>query len=205
MSFFWRYISFSWHFYFIILYFILNSAEDFFERFVILSTILLPIKSTLASAVFWIALFEAVFIASVVDFLALLRRFWLYLLLKCFLIFLAKDKNSYRFTYPAARNVPGTSAEGPLKFLTSGNPRGPLGDSKGSNKKIDDLMKKMIFRCNSLCFTHLYLFFTGKTNIQKLWIGTSSRRLQDLVAGRPGDQMMGRSGDIRGTLVIYVF
>ena len=40
----------------------------FFETFVILSAILLPVKSPVASAVFWIALFEAVFIASVVDF-----------------------------------------------------------------------------------------------------------------------------------------
>ena len=45
-----------------------NSFVDFFETLVILSAILLPIKSPVASAVFWIALFEAVFIASVVDF-----------------------------------------------------------------------------------------------------------------------------------------
>ena len=50
----------------------------FFERLVILSAILLPIKLPVASAVFWIALFDAVFIASVVDFLALSRRFWPY-------------------------------------------------------------------------------------------------------------------------------
>ena len=37
---------------------------------VILSAILLPIKSLVASAVFSIAFFEAVFIAYVVDFLA---------------------------------------------------------------------------------------------------------------------------------------
>ena len=30
-------------------------------------------------------------------------------------------------------------------------------------------------------------------------------RLRDPVAGRPGDQMMGRSGDVPGTLVIHVF
>ena len=41
----------------------------FFETLVILSAVLLPKKSPVASAVFWIALFEAVFIASVVDFL----------------------------------------------------------------------------------------------------------------------------------------
>ena len=52
-----------------------------FEALVILSAILLPIKSPAASAVLRIALFEAVFIASVVDFLAVSRSFWLYLLL----------------------------------------------------------------------------------------------------------------------------
>ena len=45
-----------------------NSLVGFFETLVILSEILLPIKSPVASAVFWIALFEAVFVASVVDF-----------------------------------------------------------------------------------------------------------------------------------------
>ena len=56
------------------------SASDllfcvFLEALVILSPILLPIKLPVASAVFWIALFEAVFIASVVDFLAVSRTF----------------------------------------------------------------------------------------------------------------------------------
>ena len=55
-----------------------NSSVDFFETLVILSAILLPIKSAVASAVFWIALFDVVFIASVVDFLALSRSFWPY-------------------------------------------------------------------------------------------------------------------------------
>ena len=45
------------------------------EAFVILSAILLPIKSQADSAVFRIILFEAVFIESVVDLLALPRRF----------------------------------------------------------------------------------------------------------------------------------
>ena len=48
---------------------------DFLETLVILSAILLPIKSPVASAVFWIAFYEAVFIASVVDFFALSRGF----------------------------------------------------------------------------------------------------------------------------------
>ena len=51
------------------------SAENFFEALVILSAILSPIKSPVASAVFWIALFKAVFIASVVDFLTFLTVF----------------------------------------------------------------------------------------------------------------------------------
>ena len=67
-----------------------------------------------------------------------------------------------------ARDVPWTSPEGPLKVLTSGTSRGPSGDSQGTNTKIDDLMKNLFFRCNSPCFTHLFLFFTGKTNIQKV-------------------------------------
>ena len=47
-----------------------NSLVDFFETLVILSAILLPIQSPVVSACF-----EAVFIASVVDFLALSRSF----------------------------------------------------------------------------------------------------------------------------------
>ena len=52
-----------------------NSLADFFFETLILSAILLSIKSLVASAVFWIAVFEAVFIASVVHFLALSRSF----------------------------------------------------------------------------------------------------------------------------------
>ena len=48
---------------------------DFFDVVVILSAILLPIKSQVPSAVFSIALFEVVFIASVADFLALSTSF----------------------------------------------------------------------------------------------------------------------------------
>ena len=32
-------------------------------------------------------------------------------------------------------------------------------------------MKKVFFKCNSLCFTHLLLIFTGKTNIRKVLNG----------------------------------
>ena len=42
---------------------------DFFDMLVILSASLLPIKSPVASAVFWIAHCDAVFIAFVADFL----------------------------------------------------------------------------------------------------------------------------------------
>ena len=75
---------------------LLGNSADFLEALVILSAILLPIKSPVASAVFWIAFFEAVFIASVV---AVSKLFYLCLLLKFLLIFLAKDKNPYPFTY----------------------------------------------------------------------------------------------------------
>ena len=50
-------------------------VEDFSETLVILSPILLQIKSPVTSAVFWIALYEALFIASAVDFFALSRSF----------------------------------------------------------------------------------------------------------------------------------
>ena len=70
-----------------------NSFADFFETLVILSEIFLLIKSSVFSAVFWIALFDAVFIASFVDFLALSTSFWPYLLLKFSPVFLAKYKN----------------------------------------------------------------------------------------------------------------
>ena len=75
------------------------------------------------------------------------------------------EVNSNRFDISQpARNVPGTSPEGPLKVLTCGTFRGLLGEQQ----KIDDLIKKVFFRCNSLCFTQLLLFFTRKTNTQEL-------------------------------------
>ena len=48
---------------------------DFFETLVILSAISLPIKSPVSSAAFWIAFFEAVFIASVVYFFGAITTF----------------------------------------------------------------------------------------------------------------------------------
>ena len=81
--------------------------------------------------------------------------------------------SNFATTQPA-RDVPGTSPEGPIKVLTSETSRGPSGDSQETNTKIDDLMKKLFFRCNSPCFTQLFLFFTAKTNIQKVETGTST-------------------------------
>ena len=67
---------------------------DVFETLVIWQSILFPIKSPVASAVFLIALFEEVFSASVADCLAWSRPFWLYALLKFLLIFF-----QYFYTY----------------------------------------------------------------------------------------------------------
>ena len=83
-----------------------------------------------------------------------------------------KDANNVSFhgqgaTPQLARDVPGTYPEGPLNVLTSGTSKGPSGDSQGTNAKIDDLMKKLFFRCSSPCFTHLFLTFTEKSNFQK--------------------------------------
>ena len=68
----------------------------FFETIV---AMLLPIKSPVTSSNFWIALFEIVFIAFVVDFLALSRSFWLYVLLKFLPILLENDKMPQPFSY----------------------------------------------------------------------------------------------------------
>ena len=100
-----------------------------------------------------------------------------------------------------AHDILGTSPEDPLKVLTSGNYREPSGDPQGTNTKTDDLMKKFFFRSNISCITYLFLFFTARRNIQSFKRG----RLQDFVAGRPGDQMMGCSRDVPGTLVKHVF
>ena len=60
-------------------------------------------------------------------------------------------------------DVPWSSPKGSNVRDLQGTLRGLLGDQQ----KIDNLMKKVFFRCNSSCFTHLLLFFTGKTNMQK--------------------------------------
>ena len=50
---------------------------EFFETFIILSVILLPIKSPVVSSVFWIIYFEVVLSAPVADCLAWSTSFWL--------------------------------------------------------------------------------------------------------------------------------
>ena len=62
---------------------------------------------------------------------------------------------------------PGTSPKGPLKILTSRTYKGPSGDSQGTKTKIDDLMKKLIFRSNSPYITCLFPFLTRRRSIQK--------------------------------------
>ena len=73
----------------------------------------------------------------------------------------------------------------PARDLTETSRLETPGDLQGTNTEIDDLMKRVFFRCNSPCFTHPSLFFTGKTNIQKFWIGTSTSvyrtRVQDVL------------------------
>ena len=44
-----------------------------------------------------------------------------------------------------ARDVSGTSPEGPVKVLMSGTSRGSSGDSLWTNKKIDYLIQKSVF------------------------------------------------------------
>ena len=68
-------------YFFLLVYLVhLNDEYNFYEdldALVISFAILLPIKSLVASVLFFlIALFEAVFIASVVDFSVLSRSFW---------------------------------------------------------------------------------------------------------------------------------
>ena len=59
-----------------------------FETFVILLAILLPIKSPVASAALWIAVFKAVVSASKADCLTWSKNVWLYLLHRFLVIYL---------------------------------------------------------------------------------------------------------------------
>ena len=92
-----------------------------------------------------------------------------------------------------------------LKVLTSGTSRGPSGDSQGTNKKNDSLMKKSVFQMQQFLFYSSVTVFYWKNKYAKVLNGTSTGCLRDPVAGRPEDQMMGRSGYDPGTQVIHVF
>ena len=61
---------------------------EVFETFVLLPAILLRIISPFMFSIFWIVLFEAVLSASVGNYLAWLRSFWLSLAPKFLLLFL---------------------------------------------------------------------------------------------------------------------
>ena len=73
---------------------------------------------------------------------------------------------SLEITQPA-RNVPGTSHEGPLKVLTSRTSRGPSVDSKGTNTKVVDLMEKVFLDAIVLALHIYYGLLLEKANIQK--------------------------------------
>ena len=104
-----------------------------------------------------------------------------------------------------SRDVLWRFPKGPKVKPTQETTRDPQGPLRRPIQKLMILWKKMFLRSNSPCITYLFLFFTGRTNIQKFWTGTSTGRLRDLVGGRPWDQMMGRSKDVRGMSVKHVF
>ena len=68
-------------------------------------------------------------------------------------------------------DVPETSSEDFLKFLTSRTCRGPSGDSQRTNTKVDNFMKKLIFRSNSPCIKYLFLFSYRKNKYLKVLNG----------------------------------
>ena len=96
------------------------------------------------------------------------------------------NREEYHRKQPISTGRPRTSPEGPLKVLTSETYKGPSVDSQKTYKKIHDFIKKIFFRSNSPCIISVFLF------------------LQE-VAGRPWDQMMGRSKYVRGTPVKHVY
>ena len=55
----------------------------------------------------------------------------------------------------------------PSRHATSRDIQGTFRGLLGDQKKNDNLMKKVLFRFNGYCSTHLLLFFTAKTNMQK--------------------------------------
>ena len=86
-----------------------------------------------------------------------------------------------------ARDVPGTSQEGPRKVLTSETYRGPVGDSKGTNKEIDNLIKKCFLDAIVLVLHICYCFLLEKQ------IYKSFKR------GRPRDVYGTKLRDVLGT------
>ena len=79
-------------------------------------------------------------------------------------------------------------SEGSLKVLTPGTYREPAGDPHKNNTKIDDLVKKLLFRSNSPCITQLFLFFSQEEEIFKI-----SKR------ARPRDVYKTQLRDVPGT------
>ena len=80
-------------------------------------------------------------------------------------MFVSRNLFNFQVLTQPAHDVPGTSPEGPLKVITSVSYGRPSRDSHGTNTKLNRLMQKLFFRCNSNCITHLFLFFTARANI----------------------------------------
>ena len=95
----------------------------------------------------------------------------------------------------------------PWRFPKCPKVRDLQGALRGPSEKLMISSKKVFSRSNTLCLIHLLLFLTGKTNIQKFYMGMSTGRLRDPVAGRPGDQIMGLSGDVlrRSSYMFFKF
>ena len=66
-------------------------------------------------------------------------------------------------------------------------------------------MKKLHFRSNSPCITYLSYLLQEEQIFKSSKRGRSTGRLWDSITGRPGDQMVGRSRDVRGTSVKHAF
>ena len=76
----------------------------------------------------------------------------------------------------------------------SGTYKRPSWDSKRTNTKFGDFMKKMFFRIDSPCITFLY------NKYSKLLNGVSTRRKRDPVVKRPYDQVWDVLGKSVGRL-----
>ena len=60
---------------------------------------------------------------------------------------------------------------------------------------------KKVFLDAIVFVLHIYYYFYWKSKYSKVLKGD----IHGTPMGRPGDQMMGRSGDVRGMSVIYIF